>query len=168
LVGSIFLTGYDDLNLQTSKDLKILGFIQNSRRKKLERGDYVFVYNFDKDHRRIESLFRINSESDNKDLIWLDEKHSKSIKYKNRWNADLVADGLNINRDKLVVLPPFNNDLNTFHLTIRNPFPNYLDERFSELRSLLEEYSSCNYFKFDLFERQYKLESEAVFSDSGQ
>ena len=140
LTGSIFLTGYDNINLQTSKDSKILGFIQNSRRKELEVGDYVFIYNFDKDHRKIESLFRIISKSDDTGLIWKDEKESNKIIYKNRWNAEVIADGLNISRNELAVLPPFNNDLNRFHLTIRNPFPNYLDERFDELRSLLEKH----------------------------
>jgi hypothetical protein len=152
LTGSIFLTGYDNFNLQTSKESKILGFIQNSRRKVLEVGDYVFVYNFDKDHRKIESLFRITSKSDDTGLVWKDEKDSNRMIYKNRWNADVITEDLNIDRNELAVLPPFNNDLNRFHLTIRNPFPNYLDERFDDLRSLLEKYiPTTTVFKINHF-----------------
>jgi len=69
---SIFLTGYNQTNLQISKESKILGWMQNSKRKEIANGDYVFVYNMD--NKRIECVFRIDSKSENNELIWKDEQ----------------------------------------------------------------------------------------------
>jgi len=130
---SIFLSGYNDINLQICKETKFLGWMQNSKRKVLSEGDYVFIYNINT--KMIESLFRIVSKSDNTELIWKDEKESNQIRYKNRWTANLISDKLNIDRDEL--LKYFGNVLNRFNLLIRNPFPNFLDDKYDDLRSFL-------------------------------
>ena len=132
---SIFLTGYNQTNLQISKESKILGWMQNSKRKEIANGDYVFVYNID--NKRIECVFRIDSKSENNELIWKDEKDSNSVRYKNRWNADLISDSLDIDRSEILNYSPFNKDVNRFNLLIRNPFPNFLDDKYNDFCSFL-------------------------------
>jgi len=109
--------------------------MQNSKRKEIANGDYVFVYNID--NKRIECVLRIDSKSENNELIWKDEKESNSIRYKNRWNAHLISDRLNIDRSELLNYSPFNKEVNRFNLLVRNPFPNYLDEKYNDLSSFL-------------------------------
>jgi len=132
---SIFLTGYNQTNLQISKESKILGWMQNSKRKEIANGDYVFVYNMD--NKRIECVFRIDSKSENNELIWKDEKDSNSVRYENRWNADLISDSLGIDRSEILNYSPFNKDVNRFNLLIRNPFPNFLDDKYDDFCSFL-------------------------------
>ncbi|HSF49803.1 MAG TPA: hypothetical protein VLA74_03505 [Nitrososphaeraceae archaeon] len=132
---SIFLTGYTKDNLQISKQQGILGWKQNSKRRELAKGDYVFVY--DIDDKKIDCLFQINSRIEANDLLWKDEIESNSIKYKNRWKANLIFDNLNIDKNEILSISPFNNNPNRFFLFIKNPFPNFLDENFHDFRSFL-------------------------------
>ena len=66
----IFLTGYDGRNLEISKERGILGWVNKSNF--LSIGSLVFVFN--KDMLRIETCFRIESQSSDKAPIWEDEK----------------------------------------------------------------------------------------------
>ena len=132
---SIFITGYSKDNVQASKQQGILGWKHNSKRKELVNGDYVFVY--DIDNKKIDSLFQINSRIQNNDLLWKDEIESKTSIYKNRWKANLIQDNLNIQIKEILSIYPFNTDPNRFYLFIKNNFPNFLDEKYSEFRSFL-------------------------------
>jgi len=143
---SIFLTGYNKENLQISKEHEILGWKQNSKRKELTKGDYVFVY--DIDDKKIDCLFQINSRIEANDLLWKDELEANSIKYKNRWKANLILDNLNIDKNEILSIFPFNTNPNRFFLFIKNPFPNFLDENFNEFRSfLLSKYKTHDLLK---------------------
>ncbi|MGH9981070.1 MAG: hypothetical protein ACRD6U_05915 [Nitrososphaeraceae archaeon] len=132
---TIFLTGYNKENLEISKQQEILGWKQNSKRKKLSDGDFVFVY--DIDNKKIDCLFQIISITQSNEPLWKDEIESKTIKYKNRWKANLVQDNLNININEILCVYPFSINPNRFYLFIKNLFPNFLDEKYAEFRSLL-------------------------------
>jgi hypothetical protein len=132
---AIFITGYTKENLQISKQQEILGWKQNSKRRELAKGDYVFVY--DIDNKKIDCLFQINSRMEANDLLWKDEAESNSIKYKNRWKVKLILDNLNIDKNEILSIFPFNNNPNRFFLFIKNPFPNFLDENFHQFKSFL-------------------------------
>jgi hypothetical protein len=47
LTETIFIIGYTKDNLQISKQQGILGWKENSKRRELAKGDYVFVYDID-------------------------------------------------------------------------------------------------------------------------
>jgi 5-methylcytosine-specific restriction endonuclease McrBC GTP-binding regulatory subunit McrB len=132
---SIFISGYSNENLKISKEKGILGWLQ--RKKELKIGDYVFIYNIDE--KRIESVFKISSANENINTVWQDEETTGLIKYKNRWNADLTKDNLDISFNDIVEFNPFNGDIRRFNLIIRNPFPTLLDDKFSEVRNFLLE-----------------------------
>lgn len=68
---AIFITGYTKDNLQISKQQEIIGWKQNSKRRELTTGDYVFVYNID--DKKIDCLFQINCRIEANDLLWKDE-----------------------------------------------------------------------------------------------
>ena len=138
----IFLTGYSNDNLQTSKERGILGWKQNSKRKELSKGDYVFVYNVD--NKKIDYLFQITSRITSTDLIWKDEIQSNTIKYENRWHVSLIKDNLNIHINEILNLYPFNQDPNRFYLLIKNPFPNFLDERYNDFKSYILKKTKLN------------------------
>ncbi|GEM_PF-2567778 len=72
---SIYLTGYDNLNLQRSKEYHILGW--KDRPSKLSTGDYVFVFNSTGD--KIDSCFEVKSLSSNKNPIWHEESSSRAV-----------------------------------------------------------------------------------------
>src|SRR4051794_9987654 len=122
---SIFISGYSNENLKISKEKGILGWLQ--RKKELKIGDYVFIYNIDE--KRIESVFKISSANENINTVWQDEETTGLIKYKNRWNADLTKDNLDISFNDIVEFNPFNGDIRRFNLIIRNPFPTLLDDK---------------------------------------
>ena len=138
----IFLTGYSNDNLQTSAERSILGWKQNSIRKELSKGDYVFVY--DVDNKKIDYLFQIKSRVTTTDLIWNDEVQSNTIKYQNRWNISLIKDNLNITINEILSVYPFNQDPKRFYLIIKNPFPNFLDERYVEFTSYILKKTKLN------------------------
>jgi hypothetical protein len=135
LAEAIFITGYSKDNVQVSKQQGILGWKHNSKRKELVKGDYVFVY--DIDNKKIDSLFQINSRIQNNDLLWKDEIESKTSIYKNRWKSNLIQENLNIKIKEILSIYSFNTDPNRFYLFIKNNFPNFLDEKYSEFRSFL-------------------------------
>lgn len=130
---STFISGYSKDNLQISKEKGILGWIQ--RKKELKIGDYVFIY--DITDRVIDTVFRIESTREDTNLVWQDEKTTGNLKYKNRWNAKLIQDNLNISINEIIALQPFNGSSRDFNLIIRNPFPTLLNDKFYELRELL-------------------------------
>lgn len=130
---SIFISGYSKDNLQISKERGILGWIQ--RKKELKIGDYVFIYNIT--DREIDTVFRIESPREDTSPIWQDEKTTGNLKYKNRWNAKLIQDDLNISINEIIAIQPFNGSSRDFNLIIRNPFPTLLNDKFNELRELL-------------------------------
>lgn len=66
---AIFITAYTKDNLQISKQQVILGWKQNSKRRELVKGDYVFVY--DIDDKKIDCLFQINLRIEANDLLYL-------------------------------------------------------------------------------------------------
>lgn len=68
----IFLTGYPERNLDTSKKQHILGW-KSPPPRHLSTGDLVFVYNTNKDKKKIDCGFRINSKSNRTEPIWDDE-----------------------------------------------------------------------------------------------
>jgi hypothetical protein len=148
---SIFISGYNRTNLQISKEKSILGWVQ--RKKELKIGDYVFIYNIDE--KTIESLFEIESVSENQDPIWQDEQTTGLTKYKNRWDVKLIRDNLNISIEKIIKFNPFNGSIRNFNLIIRNPFPTLLNDKFTDLRGLLLKNSGLQ----DLVEKQ---DSESI------
>lgn len=119
----IYLTAYDNNNLEISKKLGILGW--KDKPSKLSIGDLAFVYDIDEHH--IDCCFRIISESENEDPIWSDEV-ANGIIYKYRWNAELVADNLNFTIDSIYALQPFKKDKRLFSLLIRGAVPRSLEE----------------------------------------
>lgn len=127
---SIYLTGYDNLNLQRSKEYQILGW--KDRPSKLFTGDYVFVFNTTGD--KIESCFEIKSLSSNKNPIWHEESsygdngsQPLELVYPYRWDADLIADRLDINKDTIFKFEPFSSDKKNFSMLLRNRHPRSLD-----------------------------------------
>jgi MoxR-like ATPase len=115
----VFVTAYDNSNLNRSKELGILGWKSNS--KLLSSGDYVFVFN--KSTLNIDSCFKIKSKSNNKDNIWSDELKSSRLIYKNRWNAELIADNLGIPLQIINKMAPFIKESFQFYLSVFFPMP---------------------------------------------
>src|SRR6476659_7527723 len=130
---SIFISGYSQDNLQTSKEKGILGWIQ--QKKELKIGDYVFIDNIT--DRVIDTVFKIESPREDTDLIWQDEQSIEGPKYKNRWNVKLIQDSVGISINEIITFEPFNGSSQNFNLIIRNPFPTLLNDRFKDLRELL-------------------------------
>ncbi len=113
----IFVTAYDNENLNRSKEHGILGW--KSKSNLLTPNDYVFVFN--KSTLTIESCFRIKSKSNSEDLIWNDELEMGQIIYRNRWNAELLGDNLGIELSTINKMNPFNKE--TFQLKLKGTFP---------------------------------------------
>jgi MoxR-like ATPase len=127
---SIYLTGYDNLNLQRSKEYHILGW--KDRPSKLSTGDYVFVFNTTGD--KIESCFEIKSFSSNKNPIWHEESsygdngsQPLELVYPYRWDVVLIADRLDISKDTIFEFEPFSSDKKNFSMLLRNRHPRSLD-----------------------------------------
>ena len=134
---SVFLTGYDHSNLETSKQNSLLGWRDKPRT--LSEGDIIFVFNTTL--HKIHSCFRILIPSNNRNPIWHEETTSSSpskIIYTYRWDADLIADNLDITTDKIFEFEPFRNDKKIFSLLIRNRHPRSLnDSQYNEFRNFL-------------------------------
>lgn len=129
---SIFLTGYSTKNLEISKANKILGWVR--KKKELDVGSYVFVY--DVDTHKFESVFRIKSQSQRRDPIWTNETRT-SIKYKTRFDVELIYDNFDLDRKSILEKPPFNGDLMEFrNKIIATPYPFYAND-YQEICSLL-------------------------------
>jgi hypothetical protein len=120
---SLFVTGYPNENLKISKDQQLLGWVKNSNY--LSEGSLVFVFN--KDRLTFETCFRIKSKltDDNDKLIWADEITENKRIYGNRWNVEIVYDGLNIPLEEINKIPPFDNE--PFQGLLRGNFPMPLD-----------------------------------------
>jgi hypothetical protein len=69
----------------------------------------------------IDSCFKIKSKSNNKDNIWSDELKSSRLIYKNRWNAELIADNLGIPLQVINEMAPFIKE--SFQLRLKGNFP---------------------------------------------
>ena len=72
----IFVTGYHYANVKHSIEKKILGWRTQPRKHEPQRGNYVFVYDYD--NHRIEAGFRILAESNNRKSIWEEEINSQT------------------------------------------------------------------------------------------
>jgi hypothetical protein len=123
---SVFISGYDNINLQISKDNSVLGWKKASIKYEMKIGDYVFIYN--RDSRQIESVFEIESPYNDIDKpIWKEESKN-SIIFKNRWSAKILFDGLNIHLNQIADLF-FNGKAQDFGLYVKNDFPKYVDDK---------------------------------------
>jgi Cdc6-like AAA superfamily ATPase len=122
---SLFITGYPSENLKISKDRHLLGWVKNSNY--LSKGSLVYVFN--KDRLAFETCFRIKSkltdETVNDKLIWADEITQNKRIYNNRWNAEIVYDGLDLPLEKINKIPPF--DVEPFQGLLRGNIPMPLD-----------------------------------------
>jgi MoxR-like ATPase len=149
---TVFVTAYDNSNLNRSKELGILGWRSNS--KLLSPGDYIFVFN--KSTLDIDSCFRIKSKSDNMDMIWSNELESNQLIYKNRWNAKLISGNLRIPLEDINNMPPFNKE--SFQLRLRGNFPMPLNS--PSLDNKYEDF--CNFL---LNKINHSLSEESEESD---
>jgi MoxR-like ATPase len=151
---SIFLTGYNDKNLEISKRLKILGW--KERPHKLSSGDLVFVFNTTS--KKIETCFEIKSESNNKNIIWYDEIESNSKRplYTYRWNSEIKYDYINITLNEISNFEPFKSNKKLFPLLIRNRFPRSInDSKYDSFRNfLLDRCTNNNNKKYLLLLQQ--------------
>jgi hypothetical protein len=132
----VFVTGYDQKNLDISAERGILGWVNNSNF--LSIGSLVFVFN--KDSLVLETCFEIISESSDNSLIWAGEKITGEIIYGNRWNAKVLYDSLDIPLQAINSIPPF--DKEKFQGLLRGNFPMPLDtpsnyQKYTQLRNLL-------------------------------
>jgi hypothetical protein len=121
-LSSIYLSAYPNNNLEISKKAKILGWKQHPGQ--LAAGDFVFVFNTDRD--TIECCFELKSISNDISAIWKGESENNII-YKYRWNTELKCDGLGITTETIYNFEPFNNDKKLFSLLIRNITPRSLE-----------------------------------------
>jgi hypothetical protein len=137
LKDSIFITGYDERNLEISRQHNILGWKNNSQF--LSTGSLVFVFN--RTTLKIETVFVVKSRSnDTATLIWADEIEAKEVIYKNRWNAEVIYDDLNIRLDEISKIEPFNQE--PFQGLLRANFPMplntpYNKDKYSTFRQFL-------------------------------
>jgi MoxR-like ATPase len=113
----VFLTGYDERNLKISKQLGILGWANNSHFLSVE--SLVFVFN--KDTLRLETCFKILSKSYDMTPIWENEKTVGKVIYGNRWNAEIIRDGIDIPITDINKISPF--DKEPFQGLLRGNFP---------------------------------------------
>ena len=159
----IFVTGYDDRNLEISKKQGILGWAKNSTY--LSEGSLVFVYNLT--DKNIESCFKVKSKSDsNTELIWADEVHSNKVIYPNRWNAELIYDGIIFPVEEINRIPPFDSEpfqglLKNFPMPVNSPQNKSKYETF--LNNLLGSINSqSNYWIFVVTNKE-SLSAEEVY-----
>jgi MoxR-like ATPase/predicted RNA-binding protein len=138
-VPTVFVTGYDEANLNHSIRYKTLGWRNQSHI--LSIGDYVFVYN--KDSHQIQAAFNVVGKSDNKNPIWEEELKSETqkLEFPNRWNAEVLCDDLKIDLETINTFEPFNgNAVNKFIPLIGNNSPTPLsDGKYSRFRKFLVE-----------------------------
>jgi len=114
----VFVTGYDQSNLDISRTRQILGWAKNSNF--MSEGSMVFVFN--RSTLFLDSCFIVKSRSDNiKELIWSDEIKSNKVIYPNRWNAELIQNGLDIPLADINKISPF--DEEPFQGLLRGNFP---------------------------------------------
>jgi predicted RNA-binding protein len=159
---NLFVTGYDDENLRISKESLILGWARNSNF--LSQGSIVFVFN--KTTLFLDSCFIIKSKSNNsKDLIWADEIQSNKVIYPNRWNAELIKDGLDIPLTEINNISPF--DKEPFQGLLRGNFPMPVNspqnkakyqEFYNFLHSLIQ--NAVNYWIFIVTDKPSLLAKE--------
>ena len=133
---SLFITGYNNENLAISKKEQLLGWVNNS--SYLSEDSLVFVFN--KDKLAFETCFRIKSKLSDNRLIWADEIVQNKEIYSNRWEAEIVYDGLNITLEDIRKIPPF--DEEPFQGLLRGNFPMPLDtptnfHKYLKLRKIL-------------------------------
>ena len=76
---------------------------------------------FNKDALKIETCFRVKSPSSYTTPIWEDEKTVGEVIYGNRWNAEVIRDGLNISLTDINKITPF--DKEPFQVLLRGNFP---------------------------------------------
>jgi hypothetical protein len=135
----IFVTGYDNKNLNHSIRHKTLGWRNQSHI--LSNGDYVFVYN--KDLHMIQTAFMVVGKSDNEKLIWEEESKSETqkIEFPNRWDAEVIRDDLKIGLDVINTFEPFNgNVLQKFVPLVGNNSPTPLsNKKYTKFRNFLLE-----------------------------
>ena len=131
----VFIIGYPDVNLVTSKKLNVLGWKEQKR--SLNVGDKVFVYN--KTKRQIETCFEVKSKrSLNTNTIWQDEVRENKIIYPNRWDAQILCDGLDVTLDDTRQIEPFKSNRRAFSHLLRSESPRSIDApEFSTFRNLL-------------------------------
>lgn len=137
----VFVTGYNDINLNHSIKYRTLGWRNNSNI--LSTGDYVFVYN--KDTHKLQTAFKIVAKSNNELPIWEEELKSKTqkIEFPNRWDAEVIRDDLQIGLDVINTFEPFNgNAVQKFIPLVGNNSPTPLsNEKYAKFRNfLLEQY----------------------------
>ncbi len=136
---NVFVTGYDDVNLNHSIAYKTLGWRNQSHI--LSNGDYVFVYN--KTSHKIQAAFKVLAKSINTDPIWEEELKSKAqkIEFPNRWDAEVICDDLAIDLDTISSFEPFNgNAVNKFVPLIGNNNPTPLsNEKYADFNKFLLE-----------------------------
>ena len=141
---AMYITGYNDTNLQISKTNEILGWQDNPRN--LTQGDLVFVFNTTTD--KIELCFEILSESESQNPIWKEETNSETPKivFDYRWDAKLRASQLSIDKAEIFKLEPFKSNNKNFSLLIRNRHPRSLmNEQYKQFcRYLLERMNDNN------------------------
>ena len=135
----VFVTGYDDLNLNHSIVYKTLGWRNQSHI--LSKGDYVFVYN--KSSHKIQAAFKVLGKSTNTDLIWEQELRSQAqkIEFPNRWDAEVICDDLEIDLDLINRFEPFNgNAIQKFIPLIGNNAPSPLsNEKYADFTKFIYE-----------------------------
>jgi hypothetical protein len=157
------VTGYDERNLDISKEREVLGWVNRSNF--LSAGSLVFVFN--KDSLVLETCFEIKSQFSDKDLIWEDEKTLGKIIYGNRWNADVLYDNLVISLQEINSIPPF--DKEKFQGLLRGNFPMPLDtpsnyDKYTQFREMLlhKLKSIPNYWIF-IVANQKNLPAESIY-----
>ena len=132
---SVFLTGYDHINLVISEQKSLLGWVDKPTF--ISKEDTVFV--FDATDHKIKSCFIILSSSNNKNPVWHEETSPPSkITYLYRWKADLIKDNLEITTEKIFEFEPFKNDKKRLSLLIRNRHPHHIsNSQYDEFRQFL-------------------------------
>jgi hypothetical protein len=133
----VFVTGYDEKNLNHSIIHKTLGWRNLS--SILSKGDYVFVYN--KNSHMIQTAFMVIDKSIDQKPIWEEENISDTheIEFPYRWDAEVIRDDLQINLDVINSFEPFNgNAVQKFIPLVGNNFPTVLsNEKYTKFRNFL-------------------------------
>jgi len=160
----VFVTGYDQSNLDISKKTEILGWTKNSNF--LSKGSLVFVFN--RSTLTLDSCFEVESKyKDDQNLIWADEINSDKVIYPNRWNAQLVQNRIAISLKDINKISPF--DKEPFQGLLRGNFPMPINspqnmEKYKDLRKLLLNsiQNSTNYWIFVVTD-QGNLTAEKIY-----
>jgi MoxR-like ATPase len=101
----VFLSSYPEQNISISKKYGLLGWEKDP--KDLSSGDYVFIYN--KDAKKIDCGFKIISRSNHSGPVWTEETENINhpIKFKFRYNGELICDDYNLNTKQIHEIEPF-------------------------------------------------------------